>query len=289
VEGCTPDFFVIRLVTLLEVFTRQNIGGLIDHQRQFADRAIELSRNLRIDFALVRDVQGRAVTLGDIVAHNVSVNSFGQIMGYFETLLGKALRPVLSQTVDRWESEVERKPPQPIISDFDRVATQLSRLFEIRHILCHEMPRKPVYGTSEIDEFFEASIQFSKALEDVLGFEKYGKVPLTQSEMNSEAHKSLKAAEEELEKIATDIRAYLKGVDETTNLPDFLKGKSNWQETFEDAQVKWKLFRDAQCEFDTYLSRGGTINPLLWATEAERQTVERTSELRTWFEREQDA
>ena len=63
-EACEPDFYTIRAVTLLEVFTRRNLAELIDHDSEFTDRAIEFSKHLKIDFGLVRDVQGRTITSG---------------------------------------------------------------------------------------------------------------------------------------------------------------------------------------------------------------------------------
>jgi hypothetical protein len=125
---------------LLEVFTRGNIAELIDHGAEYANRAIELSKNLKMDFALVQGVQGRAITLGDIVAHSVSINSFGQMLGHFETLLDKKpLRTLLAGAVDRWTVEIKKEPPVPIIADFDALAHSLTRLFEVRHIVCHEI------------------------------------------------------------------------------------------------------------------------------------------------------
>src|SRR5437660_1708809 len=57
-EACTPDFYVIRTVTLLEVFTRANIAELIDHDQRFTDRAIDLAKPFKMDFGLIRDIQG---------------------------------------------------------------------------------------------------------------------------------------------------------------------------------------------------------------------------------------
>jgi hypothetical protein len=94
-ESCTADFYVIRAVTLLEVFTGSNLADLIDHDRLHTDPAIQLSKHVRIDFALVRDIQGRVITLGDILAHSTPVNSFGQIVTCIETVLGKSLRSLL--------------------------------------------------------------------------------------------------------------------------------------------------------------------------------------------------
>ncbi|MGH9515401.1 MAG: hypothetical protein ACRD3P_06950 [Terriglobales bacterium] len=76
----TPDFYVIRAVTLIEVFVRRNLASLSDHSAQYTDRAVDLSKHFKMDFDLVRNIQGRAITLGDIIAHSVPVNSFGRII-----------------------------------------------------------------------------------------------------------------------------------------------------------------------------------------------------------------
>src|SRR6185437_13353355 len=62
-EACKPDFYLIRAVTLVEVFTRRNIAALIDHDRRYSDRSVDLTKSLKIDFTLVREIQGRTITL----------------------------------------------------------------------------------------------------------------------------------------------------------------------------------------------------------------------------------
>jgi len=288
-KECTPDFFVIRAVTLLEVFTRGNVAELIDHGTEYANRAIELSKNLKMDFALVQGIQGRAITLGDIVAHNISVNSFSQMFGHFETLLGRPLRELLVCAVDRWSVEIEKKRPRPIIGDFDILARSLTRLFEVRHIVCHETPRKPVYVTGEVDEFLNEAIQFCKALEEVLTFERFGLVPLTQTEMNIDAGRSLRKKEEELNQLLAEIRAKVKVTDDARSAIADKNTDGSWLHCLNDAEEKWLAYRNAQCEFDTYLNRGGTIRPTLWAGEATRLSDIRIAELRSWLRRESES
>jgi hypothetical protein len=164
---------------LLEVLTRRNIAALIDHREEYIDRAVDLSKHFKLDLAFVRAIQGRTITIGDIVAYNVPVNSFGQIIGYFDTLLGKSVRPLLVGAVDRWAAEIGEKiagplraagvselseelgkmAPGPIIRDFDALAVRLTRLFEIRHVLCHELPAKPLYSVNEIDGFLDEAFR----------------------------------------------------------------------------------------------------------------------------------
>ena len=219
----TPDFYVIRAVTIIEVFARRNIASLIDHSEQYTQRAVELSKHFKMDFDLVRHIQGRAITLGDIVAHNLPVNSYGQIIGHFETVLGKQLRPLLTQAIDRFAVEIEGEPREPIVRDYDKLARCLTELFELRHILCHELPSKPVYGEGAIDEFLDYAIQFTKALEEVLTFEQFGLIPLTQTDMNIQARESLLQAEEQMSALLAQLRSHVTENDHAADLP--LPGK----------------------------------------------------------------
>jgi uncharacterized protein YecT (DUF1311 family) len=279
-EACTPDFYVIKAVTLLEVFARANIRKLIDHGGEYTKRAVELSRHLKIDFNLVLGIQDRAITLGDILAHSVPLSSFTQVLAQFETLLGKTLQPLLTKVVNRFEAEIENKPATPIIGDFDLLARTLTRLYEVRHILCHEGPRHAVYRPDELEQFLEQAIQFAKALEEVVTFDMFGLVPLTQADMNIAADQRLRKKEDELNELTNEVRDSLA----IMKLLDADGG--NWLSSFDDVQQKWLTYRNAQCEFDTLLNKGGTIRPLLWAQEATQLTEARIAYLRAWLERE---
>lgn len=273
----TPDFYIIRTVTIIEVFARRHIASLIDHSEEYTQRAVEFSKHFKMDFELVRHIQGRAITLGDIVAHSVPVNSYGQIIGHFETVLGKQLRPLLAQAIDRFAVEREGKPREPIIRDYDRLAQRLTELFELRHILCHELPLKPMYEEEAIDEYLDCAIQFTKAFEEVLTFEQFGLVPLTQTDMNIEAGEKLRNTEGEMKAAISDLQNRVKRADD-----EFSR---EWEQSFNDSQEKWLAYRNAQCEFDTFIFRGGTIRSLLWGAEATQLTKLRIEELRSSLEK----
>jgi uncharacterized protein YecT (DUF1311 family) len=279
-----PDFYLIRAVTILEVATRQQMASLIDHSKEYTDRAIEISKNIKMDFATVRDVQGRAITLGDIVAHSVPVNSFDQVLAYFEKLLGKPIGPLLASAVDRWITRIEGKPPKPIIPDYDQMARSLNRLFEIRHILCHELPQKPVYATEEVGAYLDSAQRFSKALEETLTFEKFGLVPLSMIEIKEEAGRKLKEAERELKELLAKVHVFLERRDKSPKPPGL--EEVSLASCLEDAQAKWLEFRSASCDTVAGLYLGGTIMGFIWSSEAIRLTKSRTQELREWYLRE---
>jgi uncharacterized protein YecT (DUF1311 family) len=280
----TPDFYVIRAVTIIEVFARRNIASLIDHSEENTQRAVELSKHFKMDFDLVRHIQGRAITLGDIVGHSVPVNSYGQIIGHFETVLGKQLRPLLTQAIDRFAVEREGAPNEPIIRDYDKLSQRLTELFELRHILCHELPLRPVYAEEAIDEFLDHAIQFTKAFEEVLTFEQFGLVPLTQTDMNIQARDNLLKAEEQMSVILEQLRSHVTKNDHAADLPLPGKWEGTWVSCLDDAQANWLSYRNAQCEFETYLNRGGTIRSMIWGKTAEKLTKDRITELQASWE-----
>jgi hypothetical protein len=239
------DYFPIKCVTVLEVATRQELALLIDHSVDYADRAGDLWRNSKLDFSVIRDIQGRQVTLGELVAHTVPVNSFGQIISHFEALLGRPIRPELSTQVDRWKVEIEKQPSQPIISDFEATARTLSDLFDVRHILCHELPESTVYSEADVGGFIQHALQFLNALEWMLTREKWGLVPLTQTEMNIAEANELQKTKEELDRLIATLVGKMEDLERRTRLPGEEGG--GWVSAFNDAQLKWRAFCDAYC------------------------------------------
>jgi len=271
-DVCEPDFFVIRAVTLLEVFTRKNLANLIDHDKKFTEEAINLKVTVKIDLELLSNIQNRTITLGDILAHSISVNSFVHIVSHFQIVLKKQIRPLLEKAVDRWESEVKKKATVPIIDDYDKLAKSLNRLFEVRHILCHEAPKQSIYEISEINEFLDQAVRFTKALNEILLFEKFGLVPLTQKDMNISARNDFKKTDEKMNCLLSEVN---KKIDKNKKYLDYLN----------DAQEKWISYKIAQCEFHTYDSQGGSIRPVFWTSEAKRLTEERIAIFETWLEK----
>ncbi len=154
--------------------------------------------------------------------------------------------------MDRWATEVEQKPAEPIIADFENTAACLSRLFDVRHILCHEMPRRLPYSEGDIDGFLEEALRFTKALEEIITFEMFGRTPLTQTEMNVSAHETLKKKESELEGVLMDVKAEIKRSGDAISERLRERDNKSWLDCLEESQRKWLAYRDAHAEFDSY-------------------------------------
>jgi uncharacterized protein YecT (DUF1311 family) len=267
----TAAYFPIRAVTLLEVFTRAWIATLVDSGEPYLGRGIAFAKKLDVkpDYEVVRGIQGRTITLGDVIAHSASLNSFGQMAAAFEALIDEALVLRISSAVDRWNGE---EPGKPIISDPEAMASALDRLFRIRHIIVHENPMHGVCAVEDITAMLKAAADFASAANEAFTEILYGKLPLSNVEMKQAAHDEWQKVDGELSRVLEQIAARQ---DE--------EGKS----LLDDAQSRWVAYRDAQCSFRADSVRGGTMLGLLWLYEARDLTGARLKQMNWYIEREE--
>jgi hypothetical protein len=96
--GPSDELIPVRIVTMLEVFLRHWIETFIDYGAPYVERASKLGANIRYDFAIAHSLQGGSVTLGQLIAHSVSLSRLESICTVFATLLGVDLFKAISVT-----------------------------------------------------------------------------------------------------------------------------------------------------------------------------------------------
>jgi hypothetical protein len=174
------DFVPIRLVTLIESFMQAAIEELVDHGQPYLERSGEIIKYKKIDFEYIQAISGKKITVGALIAHAISINNFDQILSTLKNILGNEFRCNLEAVHDRWAVEISGDAQTPIISDFSTMAQNLSRLFQVRHILVHEIPAEQPYKSDEIEGFFTACGEFLSAVDQIVATElrgHYGRVP----------------------------------------------------------------------------------------------------------------
>jgi len=263
----TDDFFVIRAVALLEALSRDYLARLIDSGAPYAENVVELKLELKFDLRLVRAIETRVITLGDLIADAVPISSFGHICGPFSKIVGEDLVPLLSRAEARpiaWMARYGQPETGKIITEPESMTKALSRLFEVRHVLCHEFPQGEVYKREEIDIFLAATGRFAAALTVTLNQLIYGDVPDTIEGQIEAAQRELEGEEQ----LMAEIYARVEGPADRKNLRLLTK-----------AQRAWEAFRETQAAFYADGARGGTGSKLIWLAEANRLTRQRIESL----------
>jgi hypothetical protein len=78
-------------------------------------------------------LQGRQVTVGDLVAHAISLNELSQLLKAFDTLLDDQFTKRISTVDDRYEVEIEGEAPVAIIKDVPSMFQSVSRISGAAH------------------------------------------------------------------------------------------------------------------------------------------------------------
>ena len=268
------DFFPVRIVTILEVFTRRWLEKLIDHGPPYLEHAAVLIHGgAKFDYAATVAIQGKRVSLGQLVAHNVSLNDPGQIVTCFTKVLGSDFLKAIGQTHDRFAVERQGAPKVPIISNVDTMMATLARLFAARHILVHETPSVRPYEHADVDAFLAAAREFAHATEQTLYGRLFPDYPLTTLDMVEEAGRALYAAQQEQEDVLAKVKPLISDPLER----DFLRR----------SQEAWTTYRDLQADLRACNLEGGSLQPWIRIQELTRLTTVRTEELRWWIDREE--
>ena len=266
ITGLAPlhlQFVPIRLVTILEVFLREVIAELVDGDEVIFGRAEKLVKSAKIDLAFAAHVDRRELTIGDFVAHSVSLNGVDGIMNIMDTLIGR-FAGRLKTAHSRWSEEAEKWPLPPIVADYDATMAALGRLFEVRHVLTHELPSEVVFHPKELPAFIEAARTFVEATDWSVVEILHGSVPQTQIAMNMVAGYDLRSQEEELEVILKKVAA-LPGLD---------------GDALRELQTAWTEFANRHADLVASQVEGGSMYPLLWAGEKAALVRDRITQLK---------
>jgi hypothetical protein len=269
----TDELIPIRVVALLEVFLRHWIELLIDHGAPYVERAARLKVDIKYDFAIAQSLQGGPITLGQLIAHSLSLNRIQSANGILSTLLGQDLFDAISNTRDPLRAKQEGDAAGAIVNDLPWVRKTLARLFEVRHILAHERPAKKPYALEELVEFTDAATMFLNATDEELTFHLHGRYPLTEVEIARAANERHRAAMVELEKLCKEVALQTEGDGRPKPL------------TIDEVQRRWLVYKEAEAGRQAEMYLGGKMLPSLHFLALEALTGARISELREWLDR----
>ena len=206
--------------------------------------------------------------MGELVAHGVQLSELSQVNGIFTALIGRDFLEGLRTISDRWAHEIRAEPATPILADSVRVFADVSRTFELRHIICHEIASAYEIDSDEISRCFESCVGFLRAADEFVSETLHPGAPLTQTDMNIAAGASLEKVRAQLTDAIGVLRTGLDAAEITA---------------FDASQRTWQAYCDAWADFVAGdRPTGGTSWPLIYCSAAEPLMQRRTDEVRDY-------
>lgn len=263
-----PEFvryFPVALVACIEGYFRMVVRELVDAGDPYLANSEKAASTLKPDFSILRALHGKKVTVGELVAHSVSISSLKHLESVLTNLIGSSFLEKLRSTKDRWAHEFRGEPKRPILDDPDAVFGKVDRTFELRHIICHETASGYAIDSAEIESCFENCVLFLQAADECVSELLHPGAPLNQAAMNWLASNQLHEAEERL-------RVEIDRLTETFG--------NEWRQRFDSVQAGWQSHCDSWTGFQVGERQdSGSMWPMLHCS-ARQQLIEQwTGEL----------
>ena len=264
-ENELTRYFPVALIACIEGYFRMAIKDLIDAGEPYLSNAEKPASSIKLDFSVLRAVHGKTITVGELVAHGVQLSRLDHLEAVLSNLLGTGFLQGLRTTTDRWAHEVKGEPAAPILAKPDEVFADVARTFELRHIICHEIASAYEIESEEVARCFESCVAFLRAADEFISETIHPGAPLTQTDMNIAAGKSLDERRGQLAGAVAELRSRLDAEELTA---------------FDKSQEKWQTYCDAWADFVAgERASGGTIWPLIHAGAAEALVKQRLEEV----------
>ena len=125
----------VYLIASLHVTFRNFMNGLVNTDFTYVKRLTK-EYGLKFDIEYVGSLLENKVTLGDFISHHFQPNSLDEMAKLYKTLFQEDL---FYKNLEAFFLETHAKTKSKIT--FSQLITSIKKVFEERHIACHELKR----------------------------------------------------------------------------------------------------------------------------------------------------
>lgn len=236
-------YFPVAIVACVEAYFKMAIKELVDKRKDLMPNAIPLLKQ-KIDAEVAVSLGGDEITLGDLVAHSCSYSKFESIESSVSKILSASFSGELKNVQNRYRNTFFDEPLQPILENPEKTFDSVRKIYELRHIICHEIASSHVFDYDEINESFEDCVQFLRASDEVISNTIEPNFPRTQSELNEKAIDDLMSASQELGVLENEISKLL---------------EPNAVAEFNKVQGEWLCFAESWADFESGYFEHGSL------------------------------
>jgi len=253
-------YFPIALVATMESSFRILIADLIDNNEVCLQNSEKFLKSYKIDFNIMKALYGKDITLGNFIAHVVSINKLDQINSHISNLIEKDFLKEIKSHFSRWDLEVKKLPKVPMMENPSSVYSDIAKTFELRHIFAHETATNITINIELVQNLFKSNVSFLNTASDYINEFIYPNSPLTQTDMNIHSGKELETLLFNIKRLNSK---YKKTLDEKR------------QQEFGEVEDAWHNFMEIQARFEMNEYEGGTIMPTIFNATASSLAAER--------------
>lgn len=260
-------YFPIGIVALYEAYFKSIIKELIDSGKQYVDNIDKFNNSSvdkKLDLAVLANIYENTFTLGEFIAHMLPTSNFEYIISHLTNLIGKNFLDELKEFSNFDRASVEMANFK---GNCDKIIGNVYKIFELRHIFCHESIPTDKIKTDSIIEKFKDAVTFIKAADHYFEYLLYphSESFCSYSERYQGIREEYKSSNEILKKSINLISKNLDGI--------CLK-------KFKKANNYWFKYRQEIARTFSYECKGGRLEALIFFGELINVTKERIRKIK---------
>lgn len=262
-------YIPIALVACFESFFRSNYAEIIDFGDPYRKNVKNFNnRNIKLDLDILSAIDDKEFSVGELISHMLPCNNVYDIDSNISILLdNKFLKSIKSfyyksifEDINEMNSIFREK--------YNSIIEDIKKIFELRHIFCHEIANNLNIEKSEIESLFFSANIFLENADLYIWNTLYPNAPETQAEMNYDAERRAKILDQKFEEYINIIKSHDFFIDMGFNL-----------ELFCESINRWKEYRKFKAETDASTVEGGSMYPNLFYYSFAETTERKIKEL----------
>lgn len=270
-------YIPISTVACFESFFRSTVKEIVDFGKPFSDKIGDFnqSKNIKLDFDVVAAIQTKTLTVGEFIAHILPYNNYNDINSNISILIGADFSVELKNYRPISELVIEDIEVAYFQNNFSEILESIKRIFELRHIFCHEFATNLKIDKEQIIDDFNNCRLYLEHTNRFVWHILYPNEPISQSDMNIEANNKFELKNFELETL-------IKIIKEKSNKEDEIEMFD--EKLFDESIEIWKNYRDSFAKYKASFVEGGTMYPLIYGIALTSMTEEKIESMQNEFE-----
>ncbi|MBP7809064.1 MAG: hypothetical protein KA163_07215 [Bacteroidia bacterium] len=261
-------YIPVALVATMESFFRSTIAKLIKADSKYLENSRTLFET-KFDFEEMTRLQRREFSIGELLAHQLSFSKYDIILNHFDVILKvKFKEELIRYSVKSVYSGFEGPHPKDFGTNYERIKKDLFRVFELRHIICHEMSTKLNLSGLEVEQLFKSVRAFIYQVYNYTYSILYPESLLSNEDLRNNA---LKNYNEALQKLSETIKKIEQKPYTVFDIPIDLQ-------EFKRSQELWKNYIEAYTN-SLYTKMGGLYSEIYRLQDITDLINERTDDL----------
>lgn len=257
--------FPVAAVATLEAHFRSSVAMVVDKGEEYFTRGVALVGDKLKASEIIPMIHKKSVTIGEVVAYSLPFSSLAHLENVFDALLGQKFKELSKYAKDPYFSRQNVFVGEFLTQDISGLWESLHKIFHNRHILAHESATQFVMDYEKAATAVKSVKLIIEIIDAVLWSTVLKDEPLTQHEMNVAAWENYKQARL---KLAALLRTKRQEHDNPLEISEF-----------RILHLKWKEWISEWCSFSADRFVGGSIRPLIHASELSQAYEDRIRQI----------